>query len=137
MKVNFERVIIPCVVNDVISWHHEHGWCWDVVEVSTRRHVAVFFCTLLCGDGCVVHFETVPGIEIPWQTTVAAMKKGMRMVSGSGVHVIYATIPAEKQALIRAAVALGFRLTNGGFMRNDEPVELLKYFDPAKAILKT
>lgn len=135
MKINFEKVIVPCVVNDVTLWHAEHGWLWDVVEAQSSRHVAVFFCTLLCGDGCIVHFDTVPGMVIPWQSTLAAMRKGVRIVVPL-CKVVYATIPADNLPLIRCAVLLGFVLTDGGFFRDGRKIELLKYFHSSKAILR-
>lgn len=134
MRVRFEKVVVPCVVNDVTLWHLEHGFLWDVVEEDGRR-IGVFFCTLLCGDGCIVHFDTVPGMVIPWQSTLAAMRKGVRMIAEVG-GVIYATIPAENRALIRVAVRLGFGLVcDGGFLRDGEPVVLLKYFPRRKGYI--
>lgn len=135
MKVNFEKVIIPCVVNDITLWHLEHGFLWDVVEVPSGRRIAVFFCTLLCGDGCIVHFDSVKGVEVSWGAVLAAMRKGIRMVSDCGA-VIYATIPAEKSSLIRCACCLGFAIVDaGGFLRDGKEIVLLKYLKNQKAIL--
>lgn len=136
MKVNFEKVIVPCVVNDVTLWHCEHGWLWDVVDVQSGRHIAVFFCTLLCGDGCIVHFSTAGGVSVPWTLTLSAMRKGIRMIGSYG-NVIYATIPAENRGLIRVAIRLGFGLVcDGGFQRDGRRIELLKYFRGGRIILK-
>ena len=135
MMVYFEKVVLPCIVDDVIAWHVSHGWVWDVVEVKSGRRVGVFFCTLLCGDGVIVHFSTVPGIEIPWQTTLAAMRKGVKMVSPV-VNVVFATIPADNLPLIRCACRLGFRISCGSFFRDGSKSRLLQYFPPVKNYIK-
>ena len=135
MMVYFEKVVLPCIVDDVIAWHVSHGWVWDVVEVKSGRRVGVFFCTLLCGDGVIVHFSTVPGIEIPWQTTLAAMRKGVKMVSPV-VNVVFATIPADNLPLLRCACRLGFRISCGSFDRDGAKIRLLQYFPPVKNYIK-
>ena len=135
MMVYFEKVVVPCIVDDVIAWHVSHGWVWDVVEVKSGRRVGVFFCTLLCGDGVIVHFSTVPDIEIPWATTLAAMRKGVRMVAPA-VNVVFATIPADNIPLLRCACRLGFRLSCGSFFRDGSKIRLLQYFPPVKNYIK-
>ena len=135
MKVNFEKVIIPCVVNDITLWHLEHGFLWDVVEVPSGRRIAVFFCTLLCGDGLIVHFDSVENIEISPASVFSAMRKGVRMIREYG-NVVYATIPAEKSTLIHCACRLGFDVVEaGGFLRDGKEIVLLKYFKGKSAIL--
>lgn len=135
MKVNFEKCVLPCVINDVTIWHLHHGFIWDVVEAPSGRRIAVFFCTLLCGDGCFVHFETVKNLKISWATVFAAMRKGVQMISPYG-NVIYATIPEEKKALIRVACKLGFSVVKeGSFDRDGENIVLLKFLDRKKIIV--
>lgn len=137
MKVFFEATAVPCVDSPEIRWHVDHGWVWDVIEIETRRRIGVFFCTLLCGDGCIVHFSSVPGEKIPWPVTLAAFRKGMKMVANTGMGVIYATIPAEKRKLVGAAILLGFGITDGGFVRKGTgEIVLLKYFGRRVGILR-
>lgn len=135
MMVYFEKVVLPCIVDDVIAWHVSHGWVWDVVEVKSGRRVGVFFCTLLCGDGVIVHFSTVPGIKVPWQITLAAMRKGVKMVAPV-VNVVFATIPADNLPLLRCAFRLGFRISCGSFDRDGAKIRLLQYFPPLKNYIK-
>ena len=136
MKVNFVKTVIPCVVNDVTIWHVQHGLIWDVIEAPSGRYLGVFFCTLLCGDGCIIHFCSLPDVVISPATTLYAFKKAVRMMSSYG-NVIYATIPAQKIKLVRTICALGFRIvSDGNFLRDGEEIQLLKYFPGQKGILK-
>lgn len=128
IRVRFEKTLIPCVVNDAILWHLKHGWVWDAVEVSSSRRYAVLYCTLLCGDGCIIHFETVPGTPVSYLFLLSGMRRAMRMIAPV-CDVIYATIPEEKQKLIRVAERLGFRKTDAGFMRDGLNICMLKYLN--------
>lgn len=126
--VRFEKTVLPCVMNDVTAWHVAHGWIWDVVEVASRRLLGVFFCTLLCGDGCVIHFEPRPGEIIRWPLTLAAFRKAVRMISPV-CDVVYATVPADKIKLIHTLLRLGFvPVENGGFRSDGREILLLKFF---------
>ena len=135
MRAKFEKTILPCVCNEVVLWHLRHGWVWDVYELPSLRRCGVFYCTLLCGDGCVVHFDTVPGMKLSWVFIHSAMKRSIRMIAPL-CNVVYATIPEEKEMLIRVCFHLGFRKTDGGFLRDRMPVALLKYYPRQNAILK-
>ena len=128
IRVRFEKTLIPCVVNDAILWHLKHGWVWDAVEVSSGRRYAVLYCTLLCGDGCIIHFETVHGTPVSYLFLLSGMRRAMRMIAPV-CDVIYATIPEEKQKLIRVAERLGFRKTDAGFMRDGLNICMLKYLN--------
>lgn len=121
----------PCVDNGVVWWHVQHGWVWNVMD--EHGTLGVFFCTRLCGDGVICHFTPRPEICVPWYLTLAAMRKGVRMLAPV-CDVIYATIPAEKEKLIRVAVRLGFGIVEeGGFLRDRrQPVVLLKYYGSHK-----
>ena len=132
-KVRFEHAVLPCVVDDVVAWHAAHGWVWDVVENESRRRIGVFFCTLLCGDGAVCHFTTVPGIKIPWQTTLAAFRKAIRMVAPA-VNVLFATIPVSSVGLLRCVRKLGFSPVSR-YTREDQEILLLQYFPRAKGYI--
>ena len=124
--VNFVGTRATCVVTPAIRWHIDHGWVWDVVETRTGRMVGVFYCTILGGDGCVVHFESSG--NVPWPVTFSAFKKGMQMVSPHN-NVVLATIPASKGKLIDAAILLGFGIIDAGYERPGEgKIVLLKYF---------
>ena len=119
----------PCVDDGVVQWHVQNGWVWNVYGGADLRPVGVFFCTLLCGDGVICHFTPRPEIRIPWHVTLAAFRKGVRMLAPV-CDVIYATIPAEKEKLIRVVIRLGFGIVEeGGFLRDGRtPVVLLKYY---------
>lgn len=123
--VNFVHTLAPCVSNEVTLWHVAHGWIWDVIEVASGQPIGVFYCTFLCGDGCVCHFDTVGTVRPA--LLLAAFRKGLRMIRPHN-DVIYATIAADKRKLIRSACRLGFRIVaDGGFMRGGEEISLLKY----------
>ena len=135
MKVRFEKVIVPCVVNEVTLWHSQHGFLYDVVQADGRR-IGVFYATLICGEGAILHFDAVQDGNIPWISTFSAMKKALKMILKCRFNVIYATIPEEKKRLIQIAVRLGFRIvTDGGFFRDSQKISLLKYFSEEKTIL--
>ena len=134
MKVYFEKTVLPCVVDDVIAWHVAHGWVWDVVEVSTGKRLGVFFCTLLCGDGVIVHFSSVPGVMIPWYVTLSAFRKAILMVAPA-VNVVFATIPACRNALVRCVRKLGFRPV-ARYTREGSEILLLQYFPGVKGYIK-
>lgn len=131
--VNFEHTFAPAIANDVTAWHVSHGWIWNVIEVRTHRPIGVFYCTFLCGDGCVCHFDTF-GTLSP-AVILASFKKGVRMIK-EHCPVIYATIPAEKSKLIRCACRLGFKvIPDAGFERDGVEMTFLKYFGAQKSIL--
>ena len=139
MKVNFVKVLIPCVTDGEVLWHLEHGCCYDVVEVGSGRRLGVFFATLLCGDGCIIHFSVSPECSSPGSispaTILYAFRKGIRTASMLG-EVIYATIPEEKKGLIRVVELLSFRiLPEGSFFRDGKKILLLKYFPHKRGIL--
>ena len=135
--IRFEKTLTPCVADEVTAWHAVHGWLWNVVVYeNTDQHgptrtdtIGVFYCTLLCGDGAVVHFDTVGPIA-PLHL-LAAMKKGIRMIAPY-CGVIFATIPEDRAKLIRVAIRLGFGLTDGGYLRDGQKIALLKFFAPRK-----
>lgn len=135
MKVNFVRTLIPCVVNEITLWHVQHGMLWDVVEAPSGRYLGVFFCTLLCGDGCIIHFYSLPDVVISPATILYAFRKAVRMMTAYG-NVIFATVPESKKKLCRVLCGLGFRiLPDGNFIRDDQNILLLKYFPDQNTIL--
>lgn len=128
MKVNFDKTTTPCVIDDVILWHLGHGFVWDVVEVPTGRRLAVFFCTLLCGDGAIIHFTMAPGMQVTGSTILYSIRKAVRMMKEYGV--VYATVPEKKRGLINVLKRIGFVVSaNAGYLRDGEKICLLKYFD--------
>ena len=133
--IRFEKTLCPCVADEVTAWHVVHGWLWDVVVYPERRPIGVFFCTLLCGDGAICHFSTVPDQRIPWAVTLAAMRKGSRMIAPA-CGVLYATIPEDLDKLIRVAIRLGFGLTDGGYYRDGRKIALLKFYPPRPIYIK-
>ena len=130
-KIYFEKSVCPCLVNPVTLWHLKHGWIWNITD-QKRTPLGVFFCTLLCGDGVIVHFDTLK-TPIPWNITLAAMKKGIRMLNEC--NVIFATIPIENEKLIRVALRLGFRKTSAKYISGLKTMVLLEYFKKDSAIL--
>lgn len=125
MNVDFVKTTVPCLCDKVICWHAAHGWIWNVLIDGVPA--GVFYCTLLCGDGVVVHFSTLPGRAIPAQAIRKAFEKGIRITAPLGA--VFATIPAEKKSLIKLVKHMGFRETNGNFSRPDDgKILLLQYF---------
>ena len=135
MKITFVPTKEPWVINDVTRWHAEHGWVWNV-DVDDE-FVATVFCTLLCGDGAVIHFYTGKYTRLPGVVVLGIMRKAMRVVSPH-CDVLYATIPSNNKKLIQVAIGLGFCLIpDGGFLRNgNEEIELLKYYPRSKCHIK-
>lgn len=133
MKVNFEKTLTPCVTDQVILWHLAHGYVWNVREVS-GRYIGVVFATCLCGDGTVIHCETVPGITISSATVLAALRKAVRITAPLGV--LYATVPIQKSKLIAVLKRIGFAETTGNFFREGTgEIALLKFIKNKNAIL--
>jgi hypothetical protein len=139
MKIRFTKRNpygqIPCVWNDVVSWHSRHGWCWEVKVDGVA--VAVFYCTLLCGDGCLVHFDKAEYVKLPGAVILGIMRKAMRMIEPE-CDVIYATIEKQNEKLIHVAIRLGFGLIpNGGFLRDGKTeVVLLKFYPETARYIK-
>lgn len=133
MKVNFEKTLSPCICNDIIAWHTAHGYVWNVVEAPSGRFIGVFFCTLLCGDGVIIHFNTVPRCRISAATICYAFKKALKIVSPLGV--VYATVEQKNRKLIQVLNRLGFIETTAGFCRDNTPIAMLKYFQNQNGIL--
>ena len=133
MKVFFEKTLSPCIANEVILWHVAHGWVWNVRE-SSGRYIGVFFATLLCGDGVIIHFDSIPNLMISPATVASAIKKGIRIAAPLGV--VFATVRQDNKKLISIISRLGFRTTDAGFYRSGEgEIILLKYFPHQKSIL--
>ena len=126
----FERTFKPCILNEVISWHLAHGWVWNIIDRKSLRPIGVFYATLLCGDGVVLHFDTLPDVEIPFALTLSAMKRGIRLVEPHA-DLILATIPEVKHKLIQCAQKLGFRRISN-FRRDNQAIVVLQFFPPPK-----
>lgn len=120
----FARATRLFIDNDVTRWHLAHGWIWNVSS-SDNSPLGVFYCTLLCGDGCIIHFDALP--HIPWTAILPAFKKAIRMISPVS-DVVYATVPDSRAKLIRILIRLNFApVSSGGFLRDQTtPVTLLK-----------
>jgi len=120
----------PCVDNEITRWHLRHGWLYNAYRIPARKPVGVFFATLLCGDGAVVHFDVIPEARLSPLEILHGFRKGIRMMLSAQLNVIYATIPEEYGDLIRVASHLGFRIVrDGGFRRDEKHVALLR-LDP-------
>lgn len=135
MKVIFEKTLLPCVLDGVVSWHILHGYVWNV-KSPTGEYLGVLYATLLSGDGTVIHFSTIPGKCITPVLQLAAYRKALRIVQPLGV--VYATIPAGKEKLVSVVKRLGFSETGGNFHRQGVgEVLLLKLLDDRSAILES
>ena len=127
-RVYFKHCIVPCVNSQAARWHLAHGWIWDVWEMERQRFIGVFYATLLCGDGAVIHFELRENIQLHSATILSAFRRGIALVAANA-GVVYATVPAANCKLIRCLCRLGFAVCpNAGFDRDSEKIELLKYF---------
>ena len=120
----FARATRLFIDTDVTRWHLAHGWIWNVSS-SDNSPLGVFYCTLLCGDGCIIHFDALP--HIPWTVIRPAFKKAIHMISPVS-DVVYATVPDSNAKLIRILSRLNFApVSSGGFLRDQTtPVTLLK-----------
>ncbi|MBQ7395936.1 MAG: hypothetical protein IJW08_05320 [Lentisphaeria bacterium] len=128
MRVNFEKTTIPCVTAEEVMWHIAHGYVWNIREVS-GRYVGVFFATLLCGDGVIIHFLPVAGISIHFSTVLSAFRKAKKLFPIFG-SVVFATVPEKKRTLIRLLAAMNFSVTGAAFVRENEGrIILLQYLN--------
>ena len=120
----FVRATRLFIDNDVTRWHLAHGWIWNVIAPDNSP-LGVFYCTLLCGDGCIIHFDALP--HIPWSVILPAFRKAIRMISPVS-DVVYATVPDSRTKLIRILIRLNFApVSSGGFLRDQTtPITLLK-----------
>ena len=137
MNITFVPSREPFVRDDVTMWHAQHGWLWNI-DVDDM-FIGTLFCTLLCGDGCFVHFKTGKYITLPGAVVLAIMRKAMRMLSTES-DVIFASIETRNRKLIQTAIYLGFGIVeNGGWqrqaldggsagLRSGTEITLLKYY---------
>jgi hypothetical protein len=131
-KVVFQHCIVPCVENPVVCWHVAHGWIWNVWEVSRQRNIGVFYATLLCGDGVVIHFDVLPGIQLHPATVLSAFRRGVALAAANA-DVVFATVQADNVKLIRCLCRLGFVVCrDASFCRDGAEIALLKYLPRAK-----
>lgn len=122
----FEKSVLPCVIDEVTLWHKQHGWLWNVLDQRTGDRVAVFFCTLLCGDGAILHFTVRPNVSLSGVFLRSAFRRGIEMVKPY-CGVLYATIPQSSTGLVRVVEKLGFQVVrDGGFYRDGDFILLLK-----------
>ena len=113
MKIYFQKVTEPgraACNTSVVEWHILHGWCYNVWDCSDDgkqgRIIGVFYVTLLCGLGGILHFDTVAD-DIPGSHFRAAFRKAIRIVQPY-LGLILTTIPRDKGKLIRTVEHLGF-----------------------------
>lgn len=126
MNITFVPTKEPFVRDDVTMWHVDRGWVWNI-DVD-NMFVGTLFCTLLCGDGCFVHFLSGKYIVLPGAVILAIMRKAMRILTAN-CDVIFASIETRNKKLIRTAIYLGFGIVeNGGWMRDGVEITLLKYY---------
>lgn len=137
MNIQFRHTLSPCVFNSTTVWHTAHGgWVWDVIRPDTGEYLGVFYCTLLCAEGCIVHFDTIPGVHIPPKVFLSSIKKGIAMVRPS-CDVIFATVPKEKYRLIRILQRIGFRhCPEADYSRDGEEVIFLHYLGSGSDIVQ-
>lgn len=120
----------PCVKNAITRWHASHGWLYNAYRLPENRSVGVFYATLLCGDGAVIHFDVAPGADLSAPEILHGVRSAIRMIGRASLNVIYTTIPGDRTGLIKLMTRFGFReVPDGGFLRDGLPVVLLK-MDP-------
>lgn len=131
-RIYFKHTFSPCVDNEITRWHLAHGWLWDVYDRKLEQNIGVFFVTLMCGDGCIVHFDRVEHVDVEAAALLCAFRRGVELVAPH-FNVVFATIPSEKQKLIRCACRLGFSVCHGAeYWRFEQEITLLKYLPMAK-----
>ncbi|MBQ9088670.1 MAG: hypothetical protein IJY46_07810 [Lentisphaeria bacterium] len=130
--VNFSPTAHPCIDNPITRWHVAHGWCYNAVDVRSGNFLGVFYVTLLCADGGIIHFDTCS--SVPPALILSGFRKALRMVLPH-LAVVYATVPAGSIGLVRVLKKLGFRVVpEGGFVVDSREILLLKYFNKQNAI---
>lgn len=135
MQITFVPSKEPFVRDDVTLWHAAHGWLWNI-DVD-NMFVGTLFCTMLCGDGCFIHFLSGKYIVLPGAVILAIMRKAMRILSAE-CDVIFASIETRNKKLIRVAEFLGFRIIEGGgWLRDGVEITLLKYYGRRTCYSKT
>lgn len=108
-EVFLQKSILPLVVNDVIAWHVQHGWVFNAVAADGRG-IGVVYVTLLGGDGCVVHFEILPGVTLP--EIRSGFGKAFCLLAPVGR--LLATVKPERKSLIKLLERFGFERIAGG-----------------------
>lgn len=127
-RIYFAKTLTPCVCNEVTLWHLSHGWLWNVYDRKQQCYIGVFFATLMCGEGVIVHFDRIPGAVVDAPALLCAFRRGMRLVCQENIQVVYATIPSSKKKLIRCACKLGFTVcSDANYFRCGKEISLLKY----------
>lgn len=116
-----KRFSNACVKNEVVKWHTQHGWVYNVWSNVDERYLGVYYCTLLCGDGVVLHFESCVD-DIAVGDILAAFKKGIQMMSKQ--NIVLATIPKDLK-LCRIAKRLRFKEI-ANYYRNDKEIVLFE-----------
>ncbi len=134
MRVRFEKCCLPCVSNEAVLWHLDHGWVWDAIDRRSGERFGVLYCTLLCGDGAIAHFDIAPGCRPSPALFLTGMRHGLEMISPV-CGVLFATVPAKRARFVRILIRLGFGITDAGFRRDGEEILMLKYFPGKKSIL--
>ena len=96
-----------CIKNSIIEWHFQHGWVYNVWSNVDEKYLGVFFCTLLAGDGVVLHFSSCDGVNIHPVDTYSAFKQGVELMKSQ--NIVLATIPKNLK-LCKVAKRLGFEV---------------------------
>lgn len=131
-RVYFVNTLSPCVDNEITRWHLAHGWLWDVYDRKLKRNIGVFFCTLLCGDGCIIHFDCVPELSPEPVAILSAFRSAVDLVSPD-FNVVFATIPSSKNKLISCICRMGFSVCcDAKYWRDGQEITLLKYLPHSK-----
>ena len=140
-KIYFERVERQrrlVIRNEVTRWHVKHGWAYNVLDAGFSP-LGVFFCTLLCGDGAVLHFLAGKGVRVSGAELLSCMRAAIEMILRCKQgFTLYTTIRASERKLIRVAEGLGFRVVEGAEMVREggEEVKFLKFFGDCGDIVR-
>jgi hypothetical protein len=105
-KVYLQRSILPCIDSPVIRWHVEHGWVYDIMA-GHHRPIGVIYCSVICGHGCVAHFDTLAH-SADFATIRQAFRAGVDLLRRD-LPLVLTTVPEEKRSLIRLLQRFGFR----------------------------
>jgi hypothetical protein len=95
-----------CIKNEIIKWHIKHGWVYNVWSNVDEKYIGIFYCTLLAGDGVVLHFLSCERVLIHPVDIYSAFKQGIELMKSQ--NIVLATIP-KKLKLCRIAKRLGFK----------------------------
>ena len=105
MKIYFVKTLSPCVVDEHIAWHIEHGCVRDIVTADGRR-LGVIYTTSLAGHGAIVHFAANTFVNHSAAEFLASIRQFLSVCDDRGF--ILGTVSENKLKLLKLLKRFGF-----------------------------